>query len=96
MSYDSYGDWYDNGPGSEAFKRSCRQPFTKLIERKSKMTIECKRCRFFKNKQGTGQIGECRRKPPVKTITGSTEYPDVKPTQWCGEFRGKLSTNGDK
>lgn len=24
MTYDSYGDWYDNGPGSEAFKRSIR------------------------------------------------------------------------
>lgn len=21
MTYDSYEDWYDNGPGSEAFKR---------------------------------------------------------------------------
>ncbi len=23
-NYQSYADWYDNGPGSEAFKRSCR------------------------------------------------------------------------
>ncbi len=24
MKYDSYADWYDNGPGSEAFKREVR------------------------------------------------------------------------
>jgi flagellar assembly factor FliW len=25
MSYDSYEDWYDNGPGSEKFKRQIRE-----------------------------------------------------------------------
>jgi hypothetical protein len=58
--------------------------------------MECKKCRFFKTKQGTGQVGECRVAHPVKTIQGCTEYPDVKPTWWCGEFRGKLSSDGDK
>lgn len=25
MSYESYEDWYDNGPGSENFKRQIRE-----------------------------------------------------------------------
>ena len=24
IQYESYDDWYDNGPGSEKFKRECR------------------------------------------------------------------------
>jgi len=53
----------------------------------------CKNCRNFKTKQGNGKKGECHRYPPtegVRTGTGINEYPswpDVKPTQWCGEFR---------
>lgn len=33
--YKSYADWYDNGPGSEAFKRSCRSTALK------KFPFEC-------------------------------------------------------
>jgi len=25
--YDSYGDWYDNGPGSESFERQLREMY---------------------------------------------------------------------
>jgi hypothetical protein len=53
----------------------------------------CKKCMFFKTKQGKGKMGECRRFPPkdhVKDGSGFFDkavWPDVKPTQWCGEFR---------
>jgi hypothetical protein len=38
LSYESYGDWYDNGPGSENFKRELRknnytQPIINWVEK---------------------------------------------------------------
>jgi hypothetical protein len=33
MKYDSYEDWYDNGPGSENFKRSMSKPSTSLLDK---------------------------------------------------------------
>ncbi len=34
MDYDSYGDWYDNGPGSENFARECRESMNSGMEEK--------------------------------------------------------------
>lgn len=102
MPYDSYDDWYDNGPGSEAFKRSCNKPnveepweaiSNKSFNNRRKLLMECKKCMFGKTKQGKGKKLECHRYPPtegVVTKDGMKEFPswpDVKPTQWCGEFR---------
>jgi hypothetical protein len=56
-------------------------------------SIECKKCLFFKTKQGKGKKGECHRYPPTEhdPVTNGPKkfptWPDVKPTQWCGEFR---------
>ncbi len=29
-NYENYGDWYDNGPGSESFKRKLYEEFAKI------------------------------------------------------------------
>jgi len=48
--YESYGDWYDNGPGSENFKRKIEQSELEYIKhRKIPMVIGKKRIRTKKN-----------------------------------------------
>jgi hypothetical protein len=38
--YKSYDDWYDNGPGSESFKRSIRSNGTKTLATRNVRYIE--------------------------------------------------------
>lgn len=53
MTYDSYEDFYDNGPGSEAFKRECAKtqrastPFV-LKSDVAEMEAELDYLRYFK------------------------------------------------
>ena len=53
----------------------------------------CKKCKFFKSRQGKGKLGECRVNPPVIQL-GSTmgEFPIIDESTWCGQF----SLNLDK
>jgi hypothetical protein len=47
----------------------------------------CKKCRYFKTRQGTGKVGDCRRMPPVvDPVSTRVAWPTVKPSHWCGEF----------
>jgi hypothetical protein len=63
------------------------------------MSMICKKCGYFKTKQGNGKKGECHRYPPVegvrtdKGVKQFPTWPDVKPTQWCGEFRPKTAAD---
>lgn len=61
----------------------------------SKTKYVCERCKYFKTRQGTGQFGECRRKPPMVNIQGDTIFPQVKPSLWCGEFQLDLENYHD-
>ena len=48
--YESYGDWYDNGPGSENFKRQIRQSNLEFLKKSPfPMLIGQKRLKTKKN-----------------------------------------------
>jgi len=58
--YESYGDWYDNGPGSEAFNRSIRQgelerikknPFPPVLGQPKKLSKKQKSSRHVLTEQ---------------------------------------------
>ena len=51
------------------------------------MIESCKKCRFFKSRQGTGRDGECRFNPPVYVPTDLFPvFPEVNESLWCGKF----------
>lgn len=59
----------------------------------------CERCKFFKTKQGSGNLGECRGNTPTVTLAGDTVFPEMKPSGWCGKFDVNLEkyhVNGKK
>lgn len=45
-------------------------------------TRSCIECRFY-----DGRVSQCRRYPPIRVTTKVTEFPEVKPHDWCGEFQ---------
>lgn len=51
------------------------------------MSNSCKKCKFFKSRQGKGKLGECRVNPPTIQL-GSTMggFPIIEETTWCGKF----------
>lgn len=61
------------------------------------MKEKCENCKFYKNKDGSKEEGECRRYPRVVSprivgvafLFSSTEaycFPDVSYDEWCGEY----------
>lgn len=51
------------------------------------MIESCKKCRFFKSRQGKGVDGECRFNPPVYIPTDMFPvFPEVNESLWCGKF----------
>lgn len=59
---------------------------------------QCNNCIFYKS---YGDSGECRRYPPQrhtaqaqlhsgeKYLDSRSNFPNVSPAEWCGEFREK-------
>lgn len=55
----------------------------------------CRECRFAQHKRGDGLY--CHRFPPVfvydpATGISSPAHPETNPDNFCGEFRGHLSS----
>jgi hypothetical protein len=55
----------------------------------------CRECRFAHLKRSDGL--RCRRFPPVfvydyQTGISTPQHPETNPDDWCGEFRGHLSS----
>jgi len=52
------------------------------------MEDSCKRCKFFKSRQGKGRDGECRFNPPtyVPSAYMFPVFPEVNESMWCGKF----------
>ena len=44
----------------------------------------CRDCRFL---SGLRQSTQCRRYPPVVDFRAPGNFPVVKPTWWCGEYK---------
>ena len=69
--YDSYGDWYDNGPGSENFKREIRKGNLEFIKNHTNplLSIGQKRLKTKKNGKNLVEMTEAmawRLKDDVK------------------------------
>lgn len=59
----------------------------------------CERCKYFKSRQGAGDVGDCRFNPPVLLHRGCSEFPEAEETSWCGKFEvnlDKYHTDGRK
>lgn len=50
----------------------------------------CRRCTFFKSKQGVGKEGECHWMPPVLQPHGGARHVPVHETGFCGQFKVNL------
>lgn len=47
----------------------------------------CSACQFWRHFGATSRrAAECRRFPPVRVGMHGTEFPEVGPDDWCGEF----------
>lgn len=55
--YESYGDWYDKGPGSESFKREIAKSELEFNKnRLAPMTIPPKKIKTKKNGKNLGEV----------------------------------------
>ena len=56
---------------------------------------QCETCRFFAEPRANGgDIGACRREPPVVVLAGTgrvpqTWWPEVLARSWCGRWEAK-------
>ena len=73
--YDSYEDWYDNGPGSENFKREIAKSELEYIKhRKIPMVIGKKRIRTKKNGKNILEMADA-----VDKLIKATPDPNDSP-----------------
>ncbi len=52
----------------------------------------CEQCRFFHPNPRIGADGDCRHGPPAVVVRhdcAGTWWPEVRATDWCGEFQPK-------
>ncbi len=55
------------------------------------MRLNCIDCKFYCSKFNF--IGECRRHPPILIVHEEqlkSEWPEVHPEEWCGEFEEQV------
>lgn len=51
--------------------------------------ISCANCKYWKRYSDYDDRGECRRHSPVYNIHGTSRWPQVIETDWCGDFEKK-------